>query len=268
MIRFLDGLMAGWRCPAAAGVSGAAVSTDSTGGGGGDEYARRLASIVESSDDAIIGKDLNGVITSWNGGAERVFGYAAHEAIGQPVTMLIPPGREDEEPTILERIRRGQRIDQYDTVRRHKDGGLLEISLTISPILDAAGRVIGASKIARDVTERRHAEQAAQRLAAIVESSDDAIPDERPGTASSRAGTGAERLFGYTAAEAIGRSVTMLMPADQLDEEVMILARICAGDRIDHYETIHRRRKDGSLIDISLTVSPVKNAAGVVVGAL
>lgn len=120
-----------------------------------EETRALLAAIVESSDDAIISKDLNGVIMTWNNGAERLFGYTAKEAIGQPVTMLIPPDRLDEEPEILRRIRRGERIDHYETVRRRKDGTLLDISLTISPILDDRGKIVGASKIARDVTVQR-----------------------------------------------------------------------------------------------------------------
>ena len=119
----------------------------------------RLASIVELSDDAIISKDLNGTITSWNDGAERLFGYSAEEAIGKPVTMLIPSDRMDEEPGILQRIHRGERVDPYDTLRRRKDGSLVNISLTVSPVKDAHGRVIGASKIARDISERKRAEE-------------------------------------------------------------------------------------------------------------
>jgi PAS domain S-box-containing protein len=122
--------------------------------------AQRLAAIVESSDDAIISKDLNGIIQTWNRGAERVFGYTAEEAVGKPVTILIPPERIDEEPGILARIRRGERIDHYETVRRRKDGCLIDISLTVSPIRDGDGRVAGASKIARDITERKKAENA------------------------------------------------------------------------------------------------------------
>ena len=124
------------------------------------EQARsRLAAIVESSDDAIISKDLNGTITSWNRGAEVIFGYTAEEAIGQPVTMLIPPDRLNEEPGILERIRRKERIDPYETLRRRKDGKLLDVSLTVSPVSDAAGNIVGASKIARDITQRKRAEE-------------------------------------------------------------------------------------------------------------
>jgi PAS domain S-box-containing protein len=117
----------------------------------------QLASVVETSDDAIITKDLSGIITSWNKGAERVFGYEASEVIGKPVSLLIPPDRPDEEPSILERLRKGQRIEHYETVRLRKDGGSIDISLTVSPLRDATGRIIGASKIVRDITERNRA---------------------------------------------------------------------------------------------------------------
>ena len=126
----------------------------------------QLASIVESSDDAIVSKDLNGVITSWNRGAERLFGYTADEIVGKPVTILIPADRHDEEPEILGRIRRGERIDHYETVRRRKDGSLVDISLTVSPVKDAFGRIVGASKIARDITERKRGQYRAGVAAA------------------------------------------------------------------------------------------------------
>jgi PAS domain S-box-containing protein len=119
----------------------------------------QMAAIVESSDDAIIGKDLKGIITSWNEGAERLFGYTAAEVIGKPVTILIPPGRLNEEPYILERLRRGERVDHYETVRRRKDGSEVDFSLTVSPVRDKSGKVIGASKIARDISGRRQAEE-------------------------------------------------------------------------------------------------------------
>ena len=118
-----------------------------------------LAAIVESSDDAIASKTLDGIVTSWNRAAERLFGYAAEEMIGRPIAVLAAPGRENEMPAILERIRRGERVDHFDTVRRRKDGTLVEVSLTVSPVRDEAGRIVGASKIARDITERRRAEQ-------------------------------------------------------------------------------------------------------------
>ena len=124
---------------------------------------RGIAAIVESTDDAVLTKDLNGVITSWNSGATRLFGYSADEVIGKPVTVLIPAERHDEEPTILARIRRGERIDHYETVRQRKDGSTIDISLTVSPVKDPEGKIVGASKIARDISERRRAEQQ-QRL--------------------------------------------------------------------------------------------------------
>nr|WP_235977295.1 PAS domain S-box protein [Bradyrhizobium archetypum] len=137
-----------------------------------EERAQLLASIVESSDDAIISKDLDGIIRTWNSGAERLFGYSAREAIGKPVTILFPPGREDEEPAILARIRRGERIHHYETVRRRKDGTLLDISLTVSPVRDSTGKITGASKIARDITDRKEAErklqESEQRLSELL----------------------------------------------------------------------------------------------------
>jgi PAS domain S-box-containing protein len=124
----------------------------------GQSHAQRLAAIVESSEVAIISKDLDGTIATWNQGAEKLFGYKAEEVIGEPITILIPPERQDEEPSILARIKRGERIEPFETVRKRKDGQRVEISLTVSPIRDAAGEIVGASKIARDITERKRTE--------------------------------------------------------------------------------------------------------------
>ncbi|MGA3190761.1 MAG: PAS domain S-box protein, partial [Bryobacteraceae bacterium] len=133
-----------------------------------------LAAIVESSDDAIISKDLNGVIQSWNGGAERLFGYAADEVIGKSITIIIPADRLKEEPEIISRLQRGERVEHFETIRKSKSGSLLNISLTISPVKDATGRVIGASKVARDVTERKRQEEALKAAnAAIMRSNAD-----------------------------------------------------------------------------------------------
>lgn len=129
-----------------------------------EDYAGRLAAIVEFSDDAIVSKDTNGIIQTWNIGAERLFGYEAAEAIGRPINILIPPDRRDEEPEILDRIRRGERVASYETVRMRKDGSLLDVSLTVSPLKDGRGKVIGASKIARDITEKRRHEERRQLL--------------------------------------------------------------------------------------------------------
>jgi PAS domain S-box-containing protein len=131
------------------------------------DLSGRLAAIVDSSDDAIVSKTLDGMITSWNRGAERIFGWTAAEAVGRHITMIIPHERTAEEADVLARIRRGERVDHYETVRVTRDGRLLDISLTVSPLRDATGRIVGASKIARDVTERRRLEAERDRLLAI-----------------------------------------------------------------------------------------------------
>ena len=128
-----------------------------------EEVGQRLVAIVQSSDDAILSKNLDGIITSWNPGAERLFGYVADEIVGKSVTILIPAERHDEEPEIIGRIRRGERMEHYETVRLRKDGSLVDISLSVSPVKDGHGKIIGASKIARDITERKQA-QARQEL--------------------------------------------------------------------------------------------------------
>lgn len=228
--------------------------------------AARLAAIVTSSEDAIISKDLSGVITSWNRGAERLFGYSSEEAIGKPVTMLMPEDLLEEEPKILGRIRRGESVEHHETVRRCKDGSLIDISLTVSPLRNAAGEIVGASKVVRDVTERNRMEESRAKLASIVESSDDAIISKSVDGVITSWNAGAERLFGYTAREALGKPVAMLMPTDRFNEEPEILGRIQRGESVEHYDTV-RRRKDGSLVDISLTISPLRDGKGRVVGA-
>jgi PAS domain S-box-containing protein len=128
-----------------------------------------LASIVESSDDAIVSKNLDGIITSWNRGAERIFGYAAEEAIGRPITLVIPHDRQDEERTILTRIRRGERIDHFETIRQRKNGSLIVVSLPVSPMKNPEGKIVGASKIARDITEQKRSQEQIATLAGEAE---------------------------------------------------------------------------------------------------
>lgn len=343
-----------------------------------------------SSTDAIITKDLKGIITSVNPAAERLFGYRAAELVGQSVMTLFPPDRYDEEPIILSRLSRGEMIEHFETVRRRKDGVLIDISLNVSPIRDHSGRIIGASKIARDITEakrlqertrvtlssiadaviatdtvgnvtfinaaaeeltgwtareaagrplnsvfqivnettrkevenpaaqvlargvtvglanhtaliskdgserliddsaapirsstgelvgvvlvfrdvsdRRASELAALRLAAIVEGSEDAIVGKTLQGIVTSWNPGAQKLFGYTAAEMIGKSITRLLPPDRLNEEQQILARLQRGERVEHFET-PRIRKDGSIVHVSLTISPIRDRDGVIIGA-
>lgn len=354
------------------------------------ETAAFLASIVESSNDAIISKDLNGIITSWNQGAERIFGYKPSEVIGRPITILIPPDHLKEEAYILGRIRSGERVEHFETVRRRKDGIELDVSLTVSPVRDSKGAVIGASKVARDVTEQRRAhdllrqseeryrvtlasigdgviatdeqgrvtfmnavaekltgwrgeeaagvpldqvfrilneitrkpvenpvnrvietggvvglgnhttliakdgreqpiddsaapirrrdgslagvvlvfrdaseqrasQMTAQRLAALVQNSEDGIYSTDLQGIVTGWNPAAERIFGFSKAEVIGRPVSAsIVPPDRMDEDSGILGRVQRGERIAPYETI-RRRKDGSQLDISMTVSPIND---------
>jgi len=148
----------------AAGALFARPAAEDGGPGRGDRIAQHYAAIIESSDDAILSKDLDGVILTWNEGAERLFGFAAQEAVGRPVTMIIAPDRREEEPAMLDRIRRGERIRNFETARRRKDGSLVDVSLTLSPIRDARGRVVGASSIARDVSELKRTRERQQLL--------------------------------------------------------------------------------------------------------
>ena len=224
-----------------------------------------LAAIVESSDDAILSKDLDGIIQSCNAAGERIFGYTRAELIGKPVRILIPAERQGEEDDILARIRRGDRVDHFETVRLTKDGRRIDVSLTVSPVRDAAGRIIGASKIARDITEQKRAGAAQAYLAAIVESSDDAILSKNLEGIIQSCNARAEQLFGYTASELVGHSIRMLIPPERQTEEDEILARVRRGERMDHFETV-RLRKDGRPIDISLSVSPIRDSDGRIIG--
>lgn len=357
-----------------------------------------LGAIIDSSDDAIISKNLESIITSWNQGAERIFGYSASEVIGRSITLLIPEGRLNEEPAILERIRRGERIDHYETVRRTKAGTLIHVALTVSPIRNAEGKIVGASKIARDITEKRKiqeqlrqkeeqyrvtlasigdaviatdnqghitfmnqvaeeltgwskedasglplekvfqivneftravvedpaakvlrkgtivgmanhtvliakdgtehpiddsgapirspesgnlvgvvlvfrdisekrkSELAALRLAAIVSSSEDAIIGKNLDGIITNWNQAAERILGYSAPEAIGKPITLLIPPERQAEEKEIMARLRVGKRIEHFETV-RVTKEGREIDVSLSISPIKDLSGHIVGA-
>ena len=160
-----------------------------------DATSALLAAIIDSSDDAIVSKTLEGVISSWNRGAEKMFGYSAAEAIGQSIKLIIPLERHAEEDDVLAHIRRGEKIDHFETVRQAKDGRKVDISLTVSPVKDAQGRIIGASKVARDITPRKRADEDRERLAAIVDSSDDAIVSKTLEGIITSWNRGAEKMF-------------------------------------------------------------------------
>ncbi len=234
------------------------------------EAAAYLAAVIDSSYDGIITKNLSGIVQTWNKSAERIFGYSAEEAINQPILLIIPPHLHAEENSILTRLRNGETIDHYKTVRRRKDGRLIDVELTVSPVRSADGTIIGASKIVRDVTERklvkRRMAELQSLLSLIVASSDDAIlSKDLDGTITSW-NRAAERMFGYTADEMIGSSILRIIPDERHAEEAAILSKLRRGERVEHYETL-RRKKDGRLFDISITVSPLTDQDGNIIGA-
>jgi PAS domain S-box-containing protein len=213
-----------------------------------------LAAIVDSSDDAMLSKNLDGIITSWNQSAERIFGYSAEEILGRSVLILLPADRTGEAADILSRIRRGE----Y--------GNVVEVALTVSPIKDSQGQIVGASQVARDITALRHAARSDLLLAAIVNSSDDAIISKGLDGIITSWNSGAERIFGYRAEEIVGQPVLKLIPKSRHDEEPKIIEQLRQGARVDHFETI-RVRKNGEHFPISLTISPVRDLDGKIVGA-
>jgi PAS domain S-box-containing protein len=230
------------------------------------ELMSRQLAIIEYSGEAITSGTLQGVITSWNPAAERIYGYSAEEIIGKASTVMIPQDRTDELNGVLNKVRAGQSVENLETVRVRKDGTLFRASLTIAPMREARGEIIGASVITRDVTERRKTEEGDRRTAAIVEHSDDAIIGRTLEGIITSWNPAAQRLFGYSGEEVIGRSVALIVPGDRTDELAVILDKIKAGQPVEHLETV-RLRKDGSVFPVSITVSPIREADGTILGA-
>ncbi len=231
-----------------------------------EEKQAILAAIIASTDDAIISKTLEGIITSWNPAAIKMFGYTEEEAIGQHISLVIPDDRLDEENFIISQIKAGVKVEHFETVRKMKNGKFISLSLTISPILDVDGNVIGASKIARDISERKRAQEKQAMLASIVAASDDAIISKTLQGIITSWNPAAERLFGFTEEQAIGKHISLIIPDDRLDEETYIIGEVSRGVKVDHFQTI-RKTKDGKLVPLSLMVSPVINEHGDIIGA-
>jgi PAS domain S-box-containing protein len=223
------------------------------------------SAMAETSSDAIVGHTLDPRIVYWNQGAERLYGYAPDEVIGQPSSILMPPGH-NELPAVIERIRRGELVPHYETRRRRRDGTVIHVSVAVSPIRIRDDELVGVSVVARDISERKRAEEALARLAAIVDSSEDAIIGKTLDTTIISWNHGAERIYGYTATEAIGQPIGILLPPGSENEVPAIMERIRRGEKVEHYET-KRQRKDGTIIDVSVTVSPIKTPDGDVIGA-
>ena len=223
--------------------------------------------LVESSDDAIIGMTGSSVITTWNGAAQRLYGYTAAEALGRRGSFLLPPDRQGELDRIQKRAATTGGAQELETKRVHKDGRLLDIAVVVSPIRDAAGTVVGIAARSRDIGERKRTESLEAQMAAIVDSSNDAIIGKTLEGVIVTWNRGAEQIYGYTAAEMIGQNVSRLVPGGRPDEILEIIAGMLAGNaRTDHFET-KRLRKDGQTIDVSMTVSPIRNSDGVITGA-
>ena len=224
-----------------------------------------LAAIVASCEDAIVGKTLDGVVTSWNHAAERIFGYTAAEMIGQPISKLTAPGRADEMPRILDRIRHGERIDHYETERRRKDGQIIDVSLTVSPVCDEEGRVVGAAKIARDISDAKRDHVVLIEREAHLRSILDTVPDgmvviDERGIVQSFSTT-AERMFGYSADEVCGRNVSMLMPSpyrEGHDDYIARYLRTGEAHIIGIGRIVAGERKDGTTFPLELAVGEVR----------
>ena len=227
--------------------------------------ADQLAAVVEFSGDPIISSTPDGVISSWNPAAERLFGYTGQEIIGQPGILLSPRDRAEETAAVMARVRAGELVEGLETLRIRKDGTVFPVSVTVAPIRDEDGAVIGVTSIPRDVTEQKQAFEAAQRMAAIVETSNDAIiSGSLDGTITSW-NPAAERMYGYSREEVIGSSELFNSAEGRAGETHAILARIEAGQQVEPIETT-RLRKDGTRIKVSLTYSPIHLPDGTVVG--
>ena len=227
----------------------------------GSDVRAILAAIVASSNDAIVGKDLQGIVTSWNDAAERLFGFSAAEMIGQPITRIIPFERLAEEASILERLRRDERLTNFVTLRQTKSGMVIPVSLTISPIHDEAGTVIGVSKIARDLSEQQRLAQELRQREALLRTILETAPHgliviDRDGRVQSFS-PAAQRMFGYTEAEVLGHNVNMLMPEpDREGHDGYMTRYLRTGEAriIGIGRMVDARRKDGSIFPIELGV--------------
>jgi len=223
---------------------------------------RLLASIVESSADGIYSKDLNGVVTSWNKGAERIFGYSAEEMIGHPISAIIPSGVVDESLSIMDRIKKGERIEQYEATRRTKSGKLICVSITWSPIQDALGRIVGGSKIVRDITAHRQAEE---RFHLAVEAAPNGMVVTDQEGKIILANSEMERLFGYSREEMIGQPVEFLAPRQLSGEHAQYRKSFYANPQarpMGEGRDLRARRKDGSEFPVEIALNPIDTSYG------
>ena len=223
--------------------------------------------LVESSDDAIIGMTGQSVITTWNRAAQRLYGYTAGEVLGKNGSFLLPADRRSELDAVQRQATTAAGSRDFETKRVHKDGHVIDVTIAVSPIRDSEGAVIGMSARSRDIGERKRTDALMAEMAAIVDSSNDAIIGQTLQGIITTWNRGAEFVYGYTAAEVVGKSISVLVPNQKPDEVLEIIAGMVVHDaRTEHFET-KRICKDGRVIEVSLTVSPIRNSDGVIVGA-
>ncbi len=241
------------------------VSEDITVARSSEQALTRLAAIVESSGDAIVGKTLNGVVTSWNKGAEKMFGYSKAEMVGESIELLFPPDRLDEEPRLLRQVRRNERVEHFETVRLRKDGQPIDVSVSISPVLNASGEVIGASKIARDITATKRAaaerDNAEMRATAVIDTVFDGVVVIDQAGVITTFNRGAERIFGYSAEEVLGGDIKRLIPdPDTIQNDTYMrqsdttrkVKVIGIGREVEGF------RKDGNGVPLEVSVTGMK----------
>jgi PAS domain S-box-containing protein len=230
------------------------------------EYGRRMAAVVEQTHDAIIGVSFpDTLVTSWNLAAERMYGYTAQEAIGKSIFILTPKDQVEQAKGAFSQLSAGEPLVDFETVRLRKDGTEIQVSMSSSPIRDADGVTVELSTIYRDITKERQAREYANRMAAVIEYSGDAIIGSSLDGRVTSWNPAAERMYGYTAEEIVGISGYSLTPEHLISQSKAIVERVKAGQHVQNVET-ERIRKDGTVFPVSVTVSPVLDADGVVVG--
>lgn len=225
----------------------------------GNTDFNRLCAIVQSADDAIISRDLDGTITSWNPSAEKIFGYTAEEANGKHISIIIPDEYSQQEENLILKIKNGNAVRKYVAIRKRKDGTQFFSSHIIAPVKDDEKRVVGAAKIISDISSQKNF------YASIINTSDDAICSKSLDGIITTWNFGAERMFGYKEEEVLGKHVELLIPPSKMAEEIAIRNTIRNGKRLAPFETL-RIRKDGSEINISLTISPIYNLEDEIIG--
>jgi PAS domain S-box-containing protein len=226
-----------------------------------EEVRTKLSAIVESSEDAIISKNLDGIITSWNAGAEHIYGYSAAEAIGKPITILIPPEYPNEFPQLTEKIKRGEVIKHYETERIRKNGERIQVSLSLSPVKDEAGIIVGISAIGRDITERKRAEEKLAQLSRAVEQSPASIVITNPAGDIEYVNPKFVNLTGYTLAEALGKNPRILKSSEKGPEAYHELWQTITAGKEWRGE-FHNKKKNGELYWESASISPIRDRAG------